>query len=87
MLHPPAQQTGVTFRGNALVIERHQIALVGKQLELLSCEPPLRGIEEAISLTRIPRDASDRQPRALPDVVVIDFCDRTGDAVRQLRLH
>ena len=58
-----------------------------EQLELLPREPSLRGVEEAISLTRIARDASDRQPRALPNVMVIDLCDRTGDAVCQLRLH
>ena len=87
MLHPPVQQARGTFRGNVLVIECHQIALVDEQLELLSREPPLRSIEEALGLTRIARDARDRQARALPDVVVVDLCDRAGDTVRQLRLH
>ena len=87
MLHPPVQQTGETFRDSVLVIERHKVALAAEQLELLSHEPPLRSIEKAIGLTRIPRDARDRQARTLPHVVVVDLRDRAGDSLRQLRLH
>jgi hypothetical protein len=79
------QHIDETFQGNVLVIERHQVALVGEQLELLARKPALRGINETIGLACIPRDASDRQSRALPDIVVIDLCNRAGDTFRQLR--
>ena len=81
MHHVPEGHPGDTERAAALVIERHQIALVGDQLEVLRCEPPLRGVQKSICLARFPRDAREREPRPLPDVVVIDLGDRTGNAV------
>jgi len=85
--HTSMQQTSAALREKPLVIERHEITLVDEQLELLSGKPPLRRIEEAIGLTRIPRHTGDRQARALPHLMVVDLGDRAGDTVRQLRLH
>src|SRR3954452_1294811 len=65
-----------------LVIERHQIALVGEQLELLTCQPALSGVEELVGLSGLARDAGEREPRALPDVMMVDLRDRAGHAVR-----
>ena len=35
-----------------LVIERHQVALVGEQLEVLAREPALGGVDEPVGLAR-----------------------------------
>src|SRR3954452_3509379 len=40
-----------------LVIERHQLALVGEQIEVLACQPPLGRVDEPLGLARLPRDA------------------------------
>ncbi len=58
-----------------------------EHFELLSNEPPLGGIEEPFGLACLPSNAGERETRTLPHVVVVDFCYRAGDAVRQLCLH
>ena len=42
--------------------------------------------EQALRLPRFARDDRDREPRALPDVVMVDLGDRCGEAVPQLLL-
>ena len=59
---------------------------MGDQLEFLAREPSLCGVDKSIGLTGIACDARERQSRTLPDIMVIDLCDRACDAFAQLRL-
>ena len=63
-------------REGFLVIEAPEGALVREQLELLPGEPSLSRVEQPLCLAGLTRDARKRQPRPLPDIVVIDLGDR-----------
>ena len=56
-----------------LVIERHRLASHARDLELLAVEPALRFVEQALDLARLTCDTGERQPRALPHLVVVDL--------------
>lgn len=56
------------------------------ELEVLAREPSLRGIEQAVGVACIARDAREREARTLPHVVVVDLRDRAGNSVYELCL-
>src|SRR6266567_6295838 len=62
-------------------------ALDQRNLPLLAAQPALRLVEQTLQLARLPRDAGDRDPGALPQVVVVDLGHRRSDAILELRLR
>ncbi len=58
-----------------------------RDLPLLPTEPALGVVEKPRDFAMLPRDAGDRDPRALPHVMVVDLRDRCSDAVLQLRFR
>ena len=48
-------------------------ALGERDLPLLAAQPALRLVEQPLRLAMLARDARDRDPRPLPDVVVVDL--------------
>src|SRR5256714_7568711 len=67
--------------------ERHQLPRPRAELPFLAVQIPLRLVQEPLGLTRLPGHARQGQPRALPQVVVVDLGDRGPEAVLQLRLR
>ena len=65
----------------------HHLALERHQLVLLTVEIANRVLEQVLELPLLACDAGDGQPRALPEVVVIDLGDRGAEAVLELRLR
>jgi hypothetical protein len=57
----------------ASIVERDDVAVDAAELPFLAGEIPLRGVEELHELVVVTRDARDRQPRALPEVVMVDL--------------
>src|SRR5919198_6232722 len=70
-----------------LIVERDDLALDEPELERLAGEVTLRAVEQLLELAAAARDARERQPRALPELVVVDFGHRGTEAPLQLRLH
>ena len=58
-----------------------------RELELLAGEVALRAVEQPLDLAVLARDAGERQPRALPELVVVDLGHRGAEAVLELRLR
>ena len=58
-----------------------------RDLPLLPAQPALRLVEQPLDLAMLARDAGDRDPRALPDVVMVDLRNRRADTVLELRLR
>src|SRR5262249_22997087 len=95
----PHRWAGATFRWRScntsvakpehsvqLVVERHDLPLDPRKLELLAAEVPLGAVQELPHLMVLARDARHRQARALPQLVVVDLGDRGAEALLQLRL-
>src|ERR671936_2864405 len=68
-------------------LKRDHLLIDRSELERLSDEVALGGVEEAVDVPMRPPDARERQPGALPDVVVVDFGDGGAEAALQLGLH
>src|SRR6516164_3715505 len=58
-----------------------------RDFPLLPAQPALGFVEQALDLPVLPGDAGGRDPRALPDVVVVDLGHRGADSVLKLRLR
>ena len=77
----------LTFRIRSL-INGDDLPLGPYELPLLRGEVALGGVEQlARSSLWLARDARHRQPRSLPEVVVVDLCHRRAEAVLELRLR
>src|SRR5215207_9423752 len=64
----------------------HDLALDRHQLVLLAVEIPDSLLEQRLEVAVLPRDAGNGQPRALPEVMVIDLGDGCTEAVLQVGL-
>ena len=53
----------------------------------LAGEKSLGPVQQLVELPVPPRDAGEGEPRALPELVVVDLGDRRAEAPLQLRLH
>jgi NADPH-dependent glutamate synthase beta subunit-like oxidoreductase len=69
------------------VVRIDEEALDERHLPLLTAQPALGLVEEALDLVMLPCDARHRDPRALPHLVVVDLGDSSADAVLELRLR
>src|SRR5579872_3924072 len=81
-----ARTDSLTRRMRSL-IWRHHLPLDRHDLELLPVEIPLRLVEQSGDAALVTCDARDGEPRALPEVVVVDLGDGRTEPVLQLRLH
>src|SRR5215467_1990416 len=79
--------SSTAFIGASLVLGIDQESLHERDLPLLPPQPPFRLVEQPLDLVVLTRDAGRRDPRALPDVVVVDLGDRRSDSILQLRLR
>ena len=68
------------------VIGIHDLPVHADELPLLAAEIALGAVQELLELAVAARDARDREPGALPEVVVVDLGDRGAEAVLELRL-
>src|SRR5580765_3907397 len=75
-----------TLRMRSVIWHRHPL-LRGQELVLLAVEVANRLLEQALRLPVLARHTRDRQPRALPFFVVVDFCHRGAEAIVELRLR
>jgi hypothetical protein len=66
------------------VLERDDLAARRRELELLAVQVALRLVEEALRLPEVARDAGEREPGALPELVVVDLGDGGAEAVLEL---
>src|SRR5262249_23480354 len=57
------------------------------ELELLAVQVALRLVEQLLGLAVLARDAREREPAALPELVVVDLGDRDPEPVLELRLR
>ena len=57
------------------------------ELPLLAGEPALGAVEELLDVPVPAADASERDPRTLPELVVVDLGDGGAEAILQLRLR
>src|SRR5205823_4834316 len=69
------------------LVERDDLALRANELVLLPVQVAHRLVEQAMNLTLFACDARERQPRSLPELVVVDLRDGRAEAVLQLRLR
>src|SRR6266540_116051 len=69
------------------VTRDHHLALHGHELVLLAVQVSNRVLEQLLELAVLARDTSDREPGALPELVVVDLRDRGTEAVLELRLR
>src|SRR5919197_1100489 len=86
----PSESTSLTAsftRRIRSLIERHELPRPRPELPLLAVQVALRLVEEPLRLPRLAGDARDRQPRALPQLVVVDLRDRRAEPVLELRLR
>jgi hypothetical protein len=74
-------------RATLLVLWIDVEALRECDLPLLAAQPALRFVESSLDLSMLARDARGRDPRALPDMVVIHLGDRRAEAVLELRFR
>src|SRR5712691_1195980 len=70
-----------------LVTDCHHLALDARNVEILPVEVPLGVVEQPLGLAVFARDTGERDPRALPQLVVVDLRHRRAKAVLQLSLH
>jgi uncharacterized protein len=70
-----------------LVLRIDDEALGQRHLPLLAAEPAVRLVEQPFDLAMLARDTRDREPRALPDLVMVDLGDGSADPVLELRLR
>src|SRR5580765_8126537 len=70
----------------ASVVQGDELALDLAELERLAGQVTLGGGEQLLDLPVLTRHARKRQPRALPELVVVDLRDRGAEAALQLRL-
>src|SRR5688572_6770009 len=64
----------------------HHLSLDRHQLELLAVEITDGLLEQRLELAMLPSDAGDGQPRALPELVMVDLGHRRPEAVLQIGL-
>src|SRR5262245_36246644 len=69
------------------VIGHHHVLLRGQELVLLPAEIADRFLEQALCLAVLAGHARDRQPRPLPQIVMVDLRHRRAEAVLELRLR
>jgi Zn-dependent protease with chaperone function len=69
------------------LIECHDLPVDGPELEGLPPEEALGAVEQPEQLVVPARDARERQPGALPDIVVVDFRHGGAEAALELRFH
>src|SRR5215468_5071596 len=69
------------------VIGGHDHPLGAGHLVLLTVEIPQGIVQQPVELAVLAGHAGDRQPRTLPEVVVVDLGDGRAEAVLQLRLR
>src|SRR4051812_16169008 len=69
------------------LFEHDDLALRAHELVLLPVEVALGRVEQLLELPVAARDAGDREPRALPQLVVVDLGHRNAEAVLELRLR
>ncbi len=72
--------------GRGSVIQRDDLPLDEAELESLPGEVALGAVEESLQLVVATRDAREREPGPLPDVVVVDLGHRRAEAPLELRL-
>src|SRR5262249_31181448 len=69
-----------------LVVERDDLPLYPRELERLAAEVALGAVQQLLHLVVVACDARQRQPRALPQLVVVDLGYRGSEALLELRL-
>src|SRR3954469_12140967 len=69
------------------VVQGDDVSLHADELESLAGEKSLGAVQQLVELPVPPRDAGEGDPRALPELVVVDLRDRRAEAPLQLRLH
>src|SRR5919197_2862715 len=79
--------TASSTRRRRSLIERHELPRAQPELPLLAVQVALGLVEQPLRFPRLARDARHRQPRALPQVVVVDLRHRRAEAVLELRLR
>src|SRR5215831_5819004 len=71
----------------SLILGIDHEALGARDLPLLPTEPAFRLVQQPDDVVVLPRHARRRDPRPLPDVVVVDLGHRGADTVLELRLR
>ena len=71
----------------AFSFKRHDLSLDRPELEGLAGEIALRAVEEPQQLVVAACHARQREPGALPDIVVVDLGDGCTEAALELRFH
>src|SRR3954469_3209908 len=69
------------------VVQGDDVSLHADELESLAGEKSLGAVQQLVELPVPPRDAGEGDPRALPELVVVDLRDRRAETPLQLRLH
>ena len=69
------------------VVEGDNLPLDAGELELLAGEVALGAVQQTLQLAMVARDARKGQPRALPELMVVDLGDRRSEPLLQLRLR
>src|SRR3712207_4195603 len=69
------------------VCARDELPARAGHFELLGVQVALDVVEKPCGLAVLARDAGDGEPRALPEVVVVDLRNRRAEAVLELRLR
>src|SRR4029079_5804553 len=82
--HPRRQRHHHDRARRALVVGIDDEALRKRNLPLLPAQPALRLVEQPLDLAMLARDARDRNPCALPHVVVVDLGNGRSDAILEL---
>src|SRR4051794_33487411 len=73
--------------GQSGIVQRNDLALDPAELELLPGQVALGAVQQRQQLPMIARDAGESQPRALPELVMVDLRDRGAEPLLQLRLR
>jgi len=68
-------------------VKGHDLSLEHPELERLTGEVALRGVEEPVHVPVRPPDAGEREPRTLPHLMMVDLGNGGAEATLELRFH
>src|SRR5690349_15503291 len=78
---------GGTTPARPSFVQSDELALHAAQLERLACQVALGAGEQLLDLAVLAGDARQREPRPLPELVMVDLRDRGPEAPLELGLH
>src|SRR3712207_8753295 len=87
MIRRPPRSTLFPYTTLFRSCARDELPARAVHFELLGVQVALDVVEKPCGLAVLARDAGDGEPRALPEVVVVDLRNRRAEAVLELRLR